>query len=79
MEQLEQIITRIEGLLVEKASVQELIREAYADAKSEGFDVKVLRKVIAIRAMDPNDRAEQQAIMEMYLTALENGGENGGH
>jgi len=29
--------------------------------------------------MDPNDRAEQQAIMEMYLTALENGGENGGH
>ena len=79
MEQLEQIIIRIEGLLAEKASVQELIREAYADAKSKGFDVKVLRKVIAIRAMDPDDRAEQQAIMEMYLAALENGGEDGGH
>lgn len=71
MEQLEQIITRIEGLLGEKASVQELIREAYADAKSEGFDVKVLRKVIAIRAMDPDDRAEQEAIMQMYLAALD--------
>ena len=71
MEQLAQIIARIEGLLAEKAQTQELIREAYADAKSEGFDVKVLRKVIALRAMDPDDRAEQQAIMEMYLAALD--------
>jgi uncharacterized protein (UPF0335 family) len=71
MEQLAQIIARIEGMLVEKAQTQELIREAYADAKSEGFDVKVLRKVIALRAMDPDDRAEQQAIMEMYLAALD--------
>lgn len=71
MEQLEQIITRIEGLLAEKASLQDLIREAYADAKSEGFDVKVLRKVIAIRAMDPDERAEQEAVMQMYLAALE--------
>jgi uncharacterized protein (UPF0335 family) len=71
MEQLQQIIERIEGLLDEKATTQELIREAFAEAKAAGFDVKVLRKVIALRAMDPAERAEQEAIMEMYLAALE--------
>lgn len=70
MEQLAQIIARIEGLLAEKAQVQETIREAYAHAKSEGFDPKIVRKVIALRAMDPEDRAEQEAIMQMYLEAL---------
>jgi uncharacterized protein (UPF0335 family) len=73
MEQLQQIIERIEGLLEEKTTTQELIREAVAEAKSAGFDVKVLRKVIALRAMDPAERAEQEAIMEMYLSALESG------
>jgi uncharacterized protein (UPF0335 family) len=73
MEQLQQIIERIEGLLEEKTTTQELIREAFAEAKSAGFDVKVLRKVIALRAMDPAERAEQEAIMEMYLAALESG------
>lgn len=73
MEQLQQIIERIEGLLEEKATTQELIREAFAEAKLTGFDVKVLRKVIALRAMDPRERAEQEAIMEMYLAALESG------
>ena len=73
MEQLQQIIERIEGLIEEKATTQELIREAFAEAKAAGFDVKVLRKVIALRAMDPAERAEQEAIMEMYLAALESG------
>ena len=73
MEELQQIIERIEGLRAEKAKTQELIREAFAEAKSDGFDVKVLRKVIALRAMDPRERAEQEAIMEMYLAALESG------
>ena len=71
MEMLQQIIERIEGLLVEKDRTQELIREAFAEAKAAGFDVRVLRKVIALRAMDPAERAEQEAIMEMYLAALE--------
>lgn len=73
MEELQQIIERIESLRAEKAKTQELIREAFAEAKSDGFDVKVLRKVIALRAMDPRERAEQEAIMEMYLAALESG------
>jgi len=73
MEQLQQIIERIEGLRAEKAKTQELIREAFAEAKADGFNVKVLRKVIALRAMDPAERAEQEAIMEMYLAALESG------
>ena len=73
MEELQQIIERIESLRAEKAKTQELIREAFAEAKADGFDVKVLRKVIALRAMDPRERAEQEAIMEMYLAALESG------
>ena len=73
MEELQQIIERIESLRAEKAKTQELIREAFAEAKADGFDVKVLRKVIARRAMDPRERAEQEAIMEMYLAALESG------
>jgi len=72
MEKLRQIIERIEGLLDEKAATQELIREAFAEAKSDGFDVKVLRKVIALRAMDPRERAEQETIMDDYLIALDN-------
>lgn len=71
MEMLQQIIERIEGLLVEKDRTQELIREAFAEAKASGFDTKVLRKVIALRAMDPDERAEQEAIIAMYLAALE--------
>jgi uncharacterized protein (UPF0335 family) len=71
MEMLQQIIERIEGLLVEKDRTQELIREAFAEAKAAGFDTKVLRKVIALRAMDPDERAEQEAIIAMYLAALE--------
>lgn len=71
MEKLSQIIERIEGLMDERAAVQECIREAFAEAKSEGFDVKVLRKVIALRAMDPDERAEQEAVMTMYMAALE--------
>jgi uncharacterized protein (UPF0335 family) len=71
MEMLQQIIERIEGLLIEKERTQELIREAFAEAKAAGFDPKVLRKVIALRAMDPAERAEQEAVIAMYLAALE--------
>ena len=71
METLQQLIERIEGLLAEKGKIQELITEAFAEARAEGYDTKVMRKVIALRAMDPDERAEQEAIMEMYLRALE--------
>jgi uncharacterized protein (UPF0335 family) len=71
MEKLSQIIDRVEGLLAEKASVQNLIREAFAEAKAEGFDVRIMRKVIALRAMDPDERAEWEAVMAMYMAALE--------
>jgi uncharacterized protein (UPF0335 family) len=77
MEMLHQIIERIEGLLVEKDRTQELIREAFAEAKAAGFDTKVLRKVIELRAMDPDERAEQEAIIAMYLAALEGEDDDG--
>jgi uncharacterized protein (UPF0335 family) len=71
MEQLQQIIERIEGLRAEKAKTQELIREAFAEAKADGFNVKALRKVIALREMDPVERAEQESIINMYLKATD--------
>ena len=71
MEELQQIIERIEGLRAEKAKTQELIREAFAEAKADGFDVKALRKVIELRAIDPKERAEQAAIINMYLEATD--------
>jgi len=76
METLQQIIERIEGLMAEKASVQDLIRQAFAEAKAEGYDTKVMRRVIVLRAMDPDERAEQEAIMDMYLKALEEADED---
>lgn len=71
MEELQQIIERIESLRAEKAKTQELIREAFAEAKADGFDVKALRKVIELRAIDPKERAEQAAIINMYLEATD--------
>jgi len=76
METLQQIIERIEGLMAEKASVQDLIRQAFAEAKAEGYDTKVMRRVIVLRAMDPDERAKQEAIMDMYLKALEEADED---
>jgi uncharacterized protein (UPF0335 family) len=68
--QLKSIVERIERLEEEKKALAEDIREVYAEAKANGFDVKVLRKVISLRKQDASDRKEQDAILELYLTAL---------
>lgn len=69
--QIKSFIERIERMEEEKAAVSADIKEIYAEAKGNGFDSKVLRKVIALRKMDANERAEQEAIMALYLDALE--------
>lgn len=62
-------IERIERLETEKAEIAEQIKEVYAESKGCGFDVKILRKVIRIRKMDRAKREEEQAILDLYLSA----------
>jgi uncharacterized protein (UPF0335 family) len=68
--QLKSVIERVERLEVEKAEVAEQIKEVFAEAKGNGFDVKVLRKVVRIRKMDRAKRQEEEAILDLYLSAI---------
>jgi Uncharacterized protein conserved in bacteria len=68
--QLKSIIERIERLEQEKAEVAEQIKEVFAEAKGNGFDVKVLRKVVRIRKQDRAKRLEEEAILDLYLSAI---------
>lgn len=69
-DQLRAFIERIERLEEEKRTIAEDIKEIYAEAKGNGFDTKVLRQVVRIRKQDANERAEQEAILDLYLHAL---------
>ena len=68
--QLKSVVERIETLENEKAEIAGQIKEVYAEAKSNGFDTKALRKVIAIRKQDEAEREELEAIIETYMAAL---------
>ncbi len=67
---LRSIIERIERLEEEKAAALNDIKEVFAEAKGEGYDVKVLRKVIARRKQDKAKLQEEDAILDLYLSAL---------
>ena len=69
-DQLRAFIERIERLEEEKKSIADDITDVYGEAKAMGYDTKVLRKVIALRKMDQNERAEMEGILETYLAAL---------
>lgn len=69
-DQLRSLIERIERLLEEKAAISEDIKEVKYEAKGNGFDVAILNKIIKIRAMDANKRMEQEALLELYMSAL---------
>ena len=68
--QLKSIIERIERLEQEKTEIAEQIKEVFAEAKGNGFDVKVLRKVVRIRKQDRAKRLEEEAILDIYLSAI---------
>jgi uncharacterized protein (UPF0335 family) len=68
--QLKSIVERIERLEIEKAEVAEQIKEVFAEAKGNGFDVKILRKVVRIRKQDRAKRLEEDAILDLYLSAI---------
>lgn len=69
-DQLRSYIERIERLEEEKKTIGDDIKDVYGEAKAMGFDTKILRKVIAIRKQDQNERMEQEAILDTYLHAL---------
>ncbi len=68
--QLRSIVERVERLEAEKAEIAEQIKEVYAEAKGNGFDVKIIRKAVRSRKMDPAKRAETKAILDLYAVAL---------
>ena len=69
-EQLRSLIERIERLEEEKAALAEDIREVYAEAKGNGFDVKIMRQIVRLRKMDTDDRSELEALLDLYKQAL---------
>lgn len=69
-DQLRAFIERIERMEEEKKAVSDDIKEIYAEAKGNGFDTKVLRKIVAIRKQDHSERMEQEALLELYMAAL---------
>ena len=69
-QRLKQFIARVEKLEEEKKALTADIKEVYSEAKSAGFDPKIMRKVIAIRKMDPAHREEEQSLIGIYLEAV---------
>lgn len=70
-ERLKSFVERVERLEEEKQALTEDIKEVYAEAKSSGFDVKILRQIIRLRKMDENDRSEMETLLDVYKRALE--------
>ena len=69
-DRLRLLIERIERLEEEKKGISDDIKDVYMEGKATGYDVKAMRQVVRIRKMKPDDRKEQEAILEVYLTAL---------
>jgi uncharacterized protein (UPF0335 family) len=67
---LRAFIERIERLEEEKKALSDDIRDVYAEAKGNGFDARVLRKIVSIRKQDREKRREEEEILELYLSAL---------
>ncbi len=68
--ELQRIVEQIERLSEEQKALGGDIKDKFAEAKSKGFDVKILRKVIALRKLDETKRAEQEALVTTYCHAL---------
>ena len=69
-DELRAFIERYEHLEAERRDVADQMKEVMAEAKGRGYDVRVLRKVIALRKRDKDDLAEEEAVLEMYKAAL---------
>ncbi|HEX2591702.1 MAG TPA: DUF2312 domain-containing protein [Rhizomicrobium sp.] len=69
-EHLKSFIERVERLEEERTALTADIREVYSEAKGTGFDTKIMRQVVRLRKMETADRQEQEAMLDLYLSAL---------
>ena len=69
-DQLRAFIERIERLEEEKQALADDIKDVYAEAKATGYDTKILKQVVKIRKQDTAERQEQEALLDLYLSAL---------
>ncbi|MCV6548093.1 MAG: DUF2312 domain-containing protein [Cohaesibacter sp.] len=69
-DQLRAFVERIERLEEEKKAISDDIKDVFAEAKGNGYDVKVMRQVIRLRKQDSNERQEMEALLDLYLHAL---------
>jgi uncharacterized protein (UPF0335 family) len=67
---LKTLVERIERLEEDRAAVSGDLKEVYLEAKGEGFDVKILRKVVRLRKQDKAKRQEEEALVDLYLSAI---------
>jgi uncharacterized protein (UPF0335 family) len=68
--QLKSILERIERLEEDKAGVMADLKEVYAEAKGNGFDTKIIRKVVRLRKTDRAKRQEEEALIDLYMSAI---------
>jgi uncharacterized protein (UPF0335 family) len=68
--QLKAVVERIERLEEEKKAIAGDIKEVYAEAKANGFDTKILRKVVSLRKKEAAEREEEQSMLDLYMSAL---------
>ena len=69
-DRLRLLIERIERLEEEKKGIADDIRDVYAEAKAVGYDAKIMRQIVRLRKMKPDDRSEQDMLLETYKAAL---------
>jgi uncharacterized protein (UPF0335 family) len=69
-DQLRLFIERIERLEEEKKGIADDIRDVYSEAKSQGYDAKIMRQIVRLRKMSNDDRAEMEAVLDTYKSAL---------
>jgi uncharacterized protein (UPF0335 family) len=69
-DQLRLFIERIERLEEEKKGVADDVRDVYSEAKSQGYDAKIMRQIVRLRKMSNDDRAEMEALLDTYKSAL---------
>ncbi len=68
--ELKQFVERVERLEEEKKAIADDVRDVYAEMKGRGFDIKAVRQIIRLRKQDHSERKEMEAILELYMSAL---------
>lgn len=69
-DQLRSVVERVERLEEEKSNIQSDIKDVYAEAKSSGFDTKIIRQIIRLRKKEPHERQEEEELLDLYRAAI---------